>query len=75
MGKLDVCHEKMDLKKVGCGHARQFLFWYDNDEDLKVCFLVTHVSLSLLVLGRLREHDHNYYSMQYTLTTRQHKLL
>ncbi len=30
-------------KKDGCGHARPSFFWYDNDKDLKVCFLVTHV--------------------------------
>ncbi len=28
-------------KKYGRGHV----FWYDNDKDLKVCFLVTHVTL------------------------------
>ncbi len=27
-------------KKDGCGHACPSFFWYDNDKDLKVCFLV-----------------------------------
>ncbi len=27
-------------KKDGRGHARPSFFWYDNDKDLKVCFLV-----------------------------------
>ncbi len=30
-------------KKDGRGHARQSFFGYDNDKDLKVCFLVTHL--------------------------------
>ncbi len=30
-------------KKDGRGHARPSFFWYDNDKDLKVCFLVTRV--------------------------------
>ncbi len=30
-------------KKDGCGHARPSFLWYDNDKDLKVCFLVTHL--------------------------------
>ncbi len=30
-------------KKDGRGHARPSFFWYDNDRDLKVCFLVTRV--------------------------------
>ena len=30
-------------KKDGLGHMRPSFFWYDNDKDLKVCFLVTHV--------------------------------
>ncbi len=30
-------------KKDGRGHARPSFFWYDNDKDLKVCFLVTHL--------------------------------
>ncbi len=29
--------------KDGRGHARPSFFWYDNDKDLKVCFLVMHV--------------------------------
>ena len=29
-------------KKDGRDHERPSFFWYDNDEDLKVCFLVTH---------------------------------
>ncbi len=32
-------------KKDGCGHARPSFFWYDNDKDFKVCFLVTRVCL------------------------------
>ncbi len=30
-------------KKDGRGHPHLSFFWYDNDKDLKVCFLVTHV--------------------------------
>ncbi len=30
-------------KKDGRGHARPSFFWYDNDKDLKVCFLVMRV--------------------------------
>ena len=30
-------------KKDGHGHGHPSFFWYDNDKDLKVCFLVTHV--------------------------------
>ncbi len=30
-------------KKDWRGHAHPYLFWYDNDKDLKVGFLVTHV--------------------------------
>ncbi len=30
-------------KKDGRSHTRPSFFWYDNDKDLKVCFLVTHV--------------------------------
>ncbi len=33
-------------KKDGRGHARPAFFWYDNDKDLKVCFLATHVICS-----------------------------
>ncbi len=29
-------------KKDGRCHAHPSFFWYDNDKDLKVCFLVTH---------------------------------
>ncbi len=29
-------------KKAGCGHARLSFFWYD--KDLKVCFLMMHVT-------------------------------
>ncbi len=28
-------------KKDGRGHARPSFFWYGNDKDVKVCFLVT----------------------------------
>ncbi len=31
-------------KKDGRGHARPSFFWYDNDKDLKVCFLVMRVT-------------------------------
>ncbi len=31
-------------KKDGRGHARPSCFWHDNDKDLKVSFLVTHVN-------------------------------
>ncbi len=30
-------------KKDGRDHARPAFFWYDNDKDLKICFLVTRV--------------------------------
>ncbi len=30
--------------KDGRGQARPSFFWYDNDKDLKVCFLVTHLN-------------------------------
>ncbi len=30
-------------KKDGRGSARPSLFWYDNDKDFKVCFLMTGV--------------------------------
>ncbi len=30
-------------KKDGRSHARPSVFWYDNDKDLKVCFLVMRV--------------------------------
>ncbi len=35
-------------KKDGRSHARPSFFWYDNDKDLKVCFLVTHVNLATI---------------------------
>ncbi len=31
-------------KKDGRGHARPSFFWYDNDKDLMVCFLVTRIN-------------------------------
>ncbi len=31
-------------KKDGRGHARPSFFWYDNDKDFKVCFLMTHLN-------------------------------
>ena len=30
-------------KTDGRGHARPSYFWYDNDKDIKVCFLVTRI--------------------------------
>ncbi len=30
-------------KKDGRGHARPSFFWYDNDNDLKVYFLMTRI--------------------------------
>ena len=33
----------MYQKKDGRGHTRPYFFWYDNDKDLKVCFLVSPV--------------------------------
>ncbi len=38
-----VSHQKKD----GRGHERPSFFWYDNDKDLNVCFLVTRVNYSL----------------------------
>ncbi len=35
-------------KKDGLGHAHPSFFWYDNDKDLKVCFLVTHIISTLM---------------------------
>ncbi len=32
-------------KKDGRGYAHPSLFWHDNDKDLKVCFLVAHITL------------------------------
>ncbi len=26
------------------GHAHPSFFWYDNDKDLKVCFIMAHVN-------------------------------
>ena len=37
--KNSVLYQKND----GRGHARPFFFWYDNDKELKVCFLVAHL--------------------------------
>ncbi len=34
---------KVGQKKDGRGHEHPSYFWYDNDKDLKVCFLVTHL--------------------------------
>ncbi len=33
-------------KKDGRGHARPSFFGYDNDKDLKVCFLATRIILN-----------------------------
>ncbi len=38
-------------KKDGRGHARPSFFWYDNDNDLKVCFLVTRVIIMMFELA------------------------
>ncbi len=40
-------------KKDGRGHVRPSFFWYDNDKDLKVYFLVTHVIFVVVVIKRL----------------------
>ncbi len=44
-------------KSVSC-HARPSFFWYDNNKDLKVCFLVTRVlcELSYNSLHTQRHH-------------------
>ncbi len=34
-------------KKDGRGYAHPSFCWYDNDKDLKVCFLVTHLICQL----------------------------
>ncbi len=39
-------------KKDGRSRARPFFFWYDNDRDLKVCFLVTRIIWCLINLLR-----------------------
>ena len=41
--KMSVSYQKKD----GRGHARPSFFWYDNDKELKVCFLVTRVKLTI----------------------------
>ena len=40
--KKQVSYQKHD----GRGHARPAFFWYDNEKDLKVCFLVTRIMCS-----------------------------
>ena len=32
-------------KKDGRSHARPRFFWYDNDKDLKIYFLVAHITI------------------------------
>ncbi len=44
-------------KKDGRGHARSSFFWYDNDKDLKVCFLVMRVILADLFGGNMKSLD------------------
>ncbi len=39
-------------KKDGLGHAQPSFFWYDNDKDLKVCFLVTRVNYNVVEFWR-----------------------
>ncbi len=54
--KKSVSYQKND----GRGHARPSFFWYDNDKDLKVCFLVTRVNFGVfpgLLLGNNREYQ------------------
>ncbi len=43
-------------KKDGHGHACSFFFWYDNDKDLKVCFLVTCIRESVKLEGSSHCH-------------------
>ncbi len=38
--------KESNSKKSVSYHACPSFFWYDNEKDLKVCFLVAHVSLS-----------------------------
>ena len=38
-------------KKDGRGHVCPSFFWYNNNKDLKVCFLVTHSKLQLDVVN------------------------
>ncbi len=47
--KKSVSYEKKD----GRGDAHPS-FWYDNDKDLKVCFLVTHVTCEIIVQVEIR---------------------
>ena len=43
------CHTK---RRMGArGHARPSFFWYDNNKDHKICFLVTHVRLKHILMG------------------------
>ncbi len=44
-------------KKDGRVHAHPSVFWYDNDKDLKVCFLVMCIIyLVLLLVERCQSH-------------------
>ena len=56
-------------KKDGRSHALPSFFWYDNDEDLKVCFLVTHINrvawLCLSVIDLLSHEFISHKSLQY----------
>ena len=39
-------------KKDGCGHVRPSFFWHDNDKDLQVCYLMTHIIYSYTPLQK-----------------------
>ncbi len=41
--KKSVSYQKKDWR----GYMRQSFFWYENDKDLKVCFLVMRINLQL----------------------------
>ncbi len=64
-------------KKDWQGHVRPSFFWYDSDKDLKVCFLVTHLTCihkyTYLVwfdsfLDGINSHDRNSVSRHNLLT-------
>ncbi len=44
-------------KNDGRGHVRSSFFWYDNDKDFEVCFLVSRVNycLAWLIDGGLHK--------------------
>ncbi len=57
-------------KKDGRGHARPSFFGYDNDKDLKVCFLVTQVMFGLsLIQLELDEEGKRFVTSMWSVLT------